>query len=1279
MTKENPVTPAVETDGSVSEGMELLLTGVPNRMSAVALQKRLEREYLRIPYAFSVILEKSPDDSYWDSFNKDQEASSVTARVIVPNESEGYNPAEALVGETINVNSFNQVPNQVKVNRRTHPETPNHKYKELREKKPHDGEQSWPRHTRVGHISKVSCGSFNGEKCFEVAHTWSYDKKSKSPALSYFDDARPPKFRICLPKEKSAGWECMDFYEPNIRAVIFEKEESSQKKKSRKHQVVYFVVDKPPQFYQRIEEASVASSDSCGLSTSRSRPVTYRISHPSSLQEYVSNDGLDVCGVPWMIQYSRVFRVAYKREHGRGFNQERPWSNLERGYRIFHHAQVKLSKRTTSKMKDALRENLKLVTDTFPPYLTGCQLGVVKLLYNCNLSPTLQETAKFLESTIKPLPRHSRRYSEQLHKKSDQMGKSHIRSLERLLEDGIFQRAKDTEFFFPGTEGWSAESRDDHNASSPGVYEILVYPSHLEIQGPMDPPTNSVTDQYRYLIGRFLRVKFVDNNSRPLRVEPGINLDKILNARVLQVLTGQQQLLPTTLRDLGGFEFLGYSMSGLKQRKFVWFFQRQDGLDAKAIRDGIGDWDVERKANPGLENRPSMWGARISLAFTESRQVLLLSPGDWKVREDVRGDKGFPNTDGCGLISPELCDAINKALTPFGFASSRAFQIRFGGVKGVVYAGANSLLTHGDGHQKMLLRKSQVKIRVPDSSKLGLRIVSTAGGGYQSLFLAPALKAFEDSGAKTEEIERIYDEAYRSLRAASSERVDLLQQIHTIPYALSTDGMKMGRHSLLKLAMRLKDEGIDPNHYSNTFLAAYLTKLAEKAHAKDLFKIPIPGSFSLLGLTDDYKVLEQGEVFIRAQGKTIEGPVLIYRDPIIHIGDIQEARAMHQDELKQRRELADGDRLQALLQMDNIIFFSQKDDPPFPSRLSGGDLDGDRFEILTKDCRFWQEGYEISSWEDYTNAEVPASPSEPCSEVVPNGEDAATAPFDVAQLAAFIAKYIRNDCFEVLQRRLLSLADMKEKGMNDPDVKDLAKWLSRAVDYAKSGKEVDLVGDVLKNPKFTVDRKPDFLRAVGHRAVADSSAGHQQSESLLGRLYRKFQIIDYHQVEDMDHRPLIDNLAGVWELTNEEDTPVLIQDSYLHDFNVEIWRQLELYRAFMKAHDCPISGTNYSAEVAIFLGKSRDDFPHNFVRNLKAITSGFMVNTQKMAAWSERGPQRIQPLEGYDKDLLERTYKNYLYQAWYGKFQSKTMTPAIKWVVGMRICVYMRSIARNFL
>jgi hypothetical protein len=136
-------------------------------------------------------------------------------------------------------------------------------------------------------------------------------------------------------------------------------------------------------------------------------------------------------------------------------------------------------------------------------------------------------------------------------------------------------------------------------------------------------------DQYRYLIGRILQVKFIDNNSKPLKVEAGIDLASIIERRVFPVLANQSQLFPSLLRDLRGFEFLGYSMSGLKKRKAVWFFQRQDGLDAEAIRRQIGDWDVKREANLELARSPSKWGARISLAFTESRPVLSLPRADW--------------------------------------------------------------------------------------------------------------------------------------------------------------------------------------------------------------------------------------------------------------------------------------------------------------------------------------------------------------------------------------------------------------------------------------------------------------------------------------------------------------------------------------------------------------------------------------------------------------------------------------------------------------------------
>jgi hypothetical protein len=178
-----------------------------------------------------------------------------------------------------------------------------------------------------------------------------------------------------------------------------------------------------------------------------------------------------------------------------------------------------------------------------------------------------------------------------------------------------------------------------------------------------------------------------------------------------------------------------------------------------------------------------------------------------------------------------------------------------------------------------------------------LRIVSTVSDGHSSLFFDAALKAFEDSGADTPRIRSIYRDTYAKLSELTSESLPILQQIFRIPDDKRETGLK-ARYGLLKLALNLEKSGIHPEDYQNSFLALYLAKIAERARDKNLFQIPIPGSYFVVGLTDDYQVLEASkpnepcEVFIRAKGRTIKGPVLIYRDPIIHIGDIQEAKAV---------------------------------------------------------------------------------------------------------------------------------------------------------------------------------------------------------------------------------------------------------------------------------------------------------------------------------------------------------------------------------------------------
>jgi RNA dependent RNA polymerase len=133
---------------------------------------------------------------------------------------------------------------------------------------------------------------------------------------------------------------------------------------------------------------------------------------------------------------------------------------------------------------------------------------------------------------------------------------------------------------------------------SRGLFEVLVHPSHVELNGPIEPSENSVLDHNRDIVDHFLRIRFVDNGMKTLKAEAGVSLDKIIDRRVIPILRGQSQsLLPFRAR----LEFLGYTMSSLKRRKAVWFLCSWDTFEnAATVRDRIGAWNVQ--SNQGLAN-----------------------------------------------------------------------------------------------------------------------------------------------------------------------------------------------------------------------------------------------------------------------------------------------------------------------------------------------------------------------------------------------------------------------------------------------------------------------------------------------------------------------------------------------------------------------------------------------------------------------------------------------------------------------------------------------------
>lgn len=424
----------------------------------------------------------------------------------------------------------------------------------------------------------------------------------------------------------------------------------------------------------------------------------------------------------------------------------------------------------------------------------------------------------------------------------------------------------------------------------------------------------------------------------------------------------------------------------------------------------------------------------------------------------------------------------------------------------------------------MVLRKSLVKFHVPAeryNQEIPLRIVSVAEAYRPAAFNKPLLKALEDIGATKETILDVYKRNFEELAKVSSDSLNLLRSTENSPTgqpeAVSSGRRVLGYDALLKLCFVLADRSIPPEKYGDAFLKLFLAKVLENRRTEDLFKVPIPGSYTALGLTDDCQILgtDDGqikgldEVYVRTTGENITGRVLVYRNPIIHIGDIQWAKAISDKDVAERindlklsteitsyiKKLEESEQKKAkdniyasITSMDNVIFFSQKGERPLPNKLSGGDLDGDKYHILTPDCGFLNDATETKGAATYDpETEKPERP----------GSD-----WDVAALSRFVGSFVRNDCLGLLSRTLLVISDWLPEGLDAPECQRLAAHISRAVDFQKNGVPVDFPRLVREHPEFRTASRPDFYRAVDAGAYYDKRGDFYTSKRLLGAIYR---------------------------------------------------------------------------------------------------------------------------------------------------------------------------------
>ncbi|KAL4925196.1 RNA dependent RNA polymerase [Aspergillus undulatus] len=606
------------------------------------------------------------------------------------------------------------------------------------------------------------------------------------------------------------------------------------------------------------------------------------------------------------------------------------------------------------------------------------------------------------------------------------------------------------------------------------IHRLTVTPSRITLHGPEVEPLNRILRRFPNHHEYFVRIQFCDENGQDVQFNPKINNEEVF-ARFKTVLESGIQIAGRT------YTFLGFSHSSLRSHS-VWF-----AAPFVDDNENLQTYFTIIKAIGTFANitSPARCAARIGQAFSDTPFAVNLKENGiavYKIPDVEVGKRVY--SDGVGTISRDAVDTIHSIL-PTRKGLPTCFQIRLGGAKGMLSLDP-------------LLKGSQIRIR-PSMVKFDAenrRDVEICGSGSKPIPLVlnrQVIKIMEDMGVSDDWFLKLQGLRVEQLRKATAT---IKNTANFIKNQGIGDCIRIYRLLLLFHKLKL-------NYKEVPFLRAVVEAavLRELRLLKHKARIPVRKGITLFGIMDETGFLEENQVFVTydtMDGRFAPPPgpcrLLVTRSPALHDGDIQYAHHV----LPPARH--------PLLQHKNCIVFSQKGARDLPSQLSGGDLDGDLYNII------WDP--EAAPLNVFAPADYPRVPPKDIQRLVTRTD-----------MAGFFVEFMESDKLGVIATKHMILADQMEFGTSHSDCKKLAQLHSTAVDFSKTGVPVNL-----SEMPFVNRNRPDFL-APGplaqihhkediqlearyiHPYPDDDDTGpvhkYYRSEKILGRLYRA---IDEHKI-----------------------------------------------------------------------------------------------------------------------------------------------------------------------
>ncbi|RVX18593.1 RNA-dependent RNA polymerase 2 [Vitis vinifera] len=476
-------------------------------------------------------------------------------------------------------------------------------------------------------------------------------------------------------------------------------------------------------------------------------------------------------------------------------------------------------------------------------------------------------------------------------------------------------------------------------------HRVLVTPSKIYCLGPELESSNYVVKHYAAYASDFVRVSFVEedwsklpSNALSMSIRKAFFADPFrteIYHRILSIL--REGIVIGAKR----FQFLAFSASQLRSNS-VWMFASNDKVRVDDIREWMGCFKKIRSV--------SKCAARMGQLFSSSVQTLPVPVQDVEVIPDIEVTSdafGYCFSDGIGKISLSFAKQVAQKCGLHQTPS--AFQIRYGGYKGVIAVDRNSF-------RKLSLRSSMLKFE-SQNRMLNVTKWSESTPCYLNREIVSLLSTL---GVEDENFEALLNEQMHLLDKMLTNRQAALDVLESM-------GGIDNKNILAKMLLQGYEPNVEP--YLSMMLQAY--RESQLSDIRTRCRIFVPKARVLIGCLDETGILNYGQVYVRVTMTKAEhkcrnqsffqkvddttsvviGKVIVTKNPCLHPGDIRVLDAVYEVELEEKG-------------LVDCILFPQKGERPHPNECSGGDLDGDQFFIC------WDEGLIPSQTEapmDYTS------------------------------------------------------------------------------------------------------------------------------------------------------------------------------------------------------------------------------------------------------------------------------------------------------------------------